>query len=78
MGLKVIKISQYRDNCIGCGVCAYIAPQTWTMSDEDGRADLVNAEDKKTCFTGDITEIDLEDNIRAQDECPVHCIKVHN
>src|SRR3990170_845223 len=75
MGLKKIKISYYRKNCIGCGACVNIAPQNWEMSKEDGLSCLKGAVDKKTCFIG---EIDVEVNKQAEKICPVNIIKVHN
>lgn len=78
MGLKKIKISHYRKNCIGCGACVNIAPQNWEMSKEDGLSCLKGAVDKKTCFTGEIDEIDVEVNKQAEAMCPVNIIKVHD
>jgi ferredoxin len=50
--------------CIGCGSCANICPDNWTMGD-DGKA-----KPKKT-------ELDeLGCNQEAADSCPVSCIKV--
>jgi len=43
---KNSKIIHQRSECIGCGMCASIAPQTWKINEEDGKADLIGAEKK--------------------------------
>lgn len=73
---KKYTVTHYREKCIGCGICAMIAPQTWTMSEEDGLAVLEGAEDKGQFWVGSIVEDDLEDNKDAEVNCPVNIIKI--
>lgn len=60
------KINQNRNICIGCGLCASVCPDYWTMS-EDGKASLKD------------TGLELE-NLGcmrdAADSCPVQCISI--
>ncbi len=77
MGVKKFKISHQRNKCIGCGSCAMYAPNTWTLNDEDGKADLKNAKQKGDEFM--VAEVDiefLEDNKNAANACPVNIIKI--
>jgi ferredoxin len=76
MGVKKIIISHERDNCIGCGSCACLAPKNWQMNDEDGKSDLIGGEVKKNgIVTAEIDPVDLEANQKAADACPVGIIK---
>lgn len=75
MGL--IKISHFREKCIGCGVCAETAGQTWYMNDIDGKSSLYEGENKRDLVRGSITDVDLDDNLRAAEKCPVKIIQVH-
>ncbi len=70
------KIAHYRQNCIGCGACVACSPNNWKMSDEDGKADLIDSEKKKDIFIKEIDNISLEENKEAADACPVNIIKI--
>lgn len=69
-------VTHYRKKCISCGSCALEAPQSWSMSEEDGFSILEGAKDKGQFWVGKILEEDLEDNKRAAQNCPVNIIKV--
>ncbi len=69
-------VSHDRKNCIGCGLCALISPQYWTMSAEDGKSDLEGAVEKKGMFLRKVVAEDIAENKEAADACPVRVIKV--
>jgi ferredoxin len=73
---KTYTVTHYRKKCISCGACALEAPQSWSMSEEDGYSCLEGALDKGQFWVGKIIEEDLEDNKRAAKNCPVKIIKV--
>ena len=72
-------IDHDRPNCIGCGACAAVNPQFWTISPVDGKSDIVNSarvEDAGEIVreTLDIAEPDYAKNREAADCCPVNVI----
>lgn len=77
MGTKKITVCHKRNDCIGCGSCALIAPDRWQMSVEDGKADL-----KEGVWKGDefvvakIDEDECDMNRQAADACPVGIIRL--
>lgn len=73
---KKYTVTHYRSKCISCGVCASEAPQSWSMSEEDGISILEGAEDKGQFWVGSIMEEDLQDNKNAENFCPVNIIKI--
>ena len=70
------KIVHYRDDCIGCHACVDIAPDSWGMSDEDGKSNLKRSVCKKDRFIADISEVEVEKNVAAAKSCPVNIIRV--
>ena len=70
------KIIQYRNKCIGCGVCYELQPVMWRMSKKDGKATLVNGKGKKDVFLLDIPASYLEKTRQIAAACPVSIIKV--
>lgn len=76
MGVKKISVTHQRPECIGCGLCAELAPQNWVMNPEDGRSDLVGSHLKGQMQVGLIDEDQLEENKMAAQACPVQIIKV--
>ncbi len=79
MGIKKVKIAHKRNACIGCGSCALIAPETWRMNKEDGKACLIGAQWRGKEFM--VAQIDDEEallarNLQAADACPVQIIRI--
>ena len=72
----MIRITQQRIKCIGCGNCVEVAQNNWQMNDADGKADLLDAKDKKGFYTTLSSDDDYEPNLEAQNICPVKIIKV--
>jgi len=64
-------IEHERSKCIGCGVCASVAPEFWEMSD-DGKSTLKGNKDNKR----EIDEKDVEKNKSAAESCPVNIIHI--
>lgn len=54
-----------RDGCIGCGLCAELCPEVFSMAD-DGLAEV----------TGDITADNEDSAETARDSCPVSVISI--
>ncbi|MFH2021538.1 MAG: ferredoxin [archaeon] len=73
--MKIAKVTHDRENCIGCGACAAIAPDFWTMND-DGKADLIGGIRQGKKVVKVIKDKDIELNKEAADSCPVEVIKV--
>ncbi|NLM21634.1 MAG: ferredoxin [Peptococcaceae bacterium] len=53
-----------REKCIGCGLCASLCPEIFSMGDDD----IAQAVDQE--LLGDV----LESAEEAKDSCPVECI----
>ncbi len=68
------KIIHEQKKCIGCGSCAAVCSDFWTMED-NGKAKLKGAKE-----VGDgIFELEVDNiacNKEAASVCPVQCIKV--
>ncbi|OGJ49446.1 hypothetical protein A2335_02345 [Candidatus Peregrinibacteria bacterium RIFOXYB2_FULL_32_7] len=75
---KNSKIIHQRSECIGCGMCASIAPQTWKINEEDGKADLIGAEKKGGLYITEIFDCDLETNKMVEDSCPMGVVKIES
>ena len=72
----MIRIIQYRRNCIGCGVCAEQQPELWRMSKRDGKATLLNGVGKKDLFILKVTGELQQRSTEIANACPVKIIKV--
>ncbi len=72
----MIRITQQRIKCIGCGNCVEVAPNNWEMNDSDGKADLILSQEKKSFHTIITSDDDYEPNLEAQEICPVRIIRV--
>ena len=72
-----MKIIHYRKNCIGCNACIEAASDYWEISKDDGKANLKNSsKNKNGIYIKEISIIDLEENAKAADSCPVRIIKI--
>lgn len=70
------KIIQYRNKCIGCGVCQELQPELWRMSKKDGKATLLKATGKKDVFILSIPNQQVVHTMQVAQACPVRIIKV--
>lgn len=74
--MKLIRIAHKKPECIGCTLCAEVAPNYWEM-DEDGEARLlqITREDKDFQY-GEGFEEDREILKKAEEGCPVNIIRI--
>jgi ferredoxin len=72
----MIRIIHHRVKCIGCNYCVEVAPNTWTMDKNDGKASLKEGKKRKDFFILTTGDDEFNDNIEAQNLCPVKIIKV--
>jgi ferredoxin len=70
------RIIHLRERCIGCNACKEAAPGRWQMSRSDGKSTLIGSTHKKKIYTTVIDEAELEENMLALKNCPVHIIQV--
>jgi ferredoxin len=74
--VKLIKIAHKKPECIGCMLCAEVAPQYWEM-DEDGEAQLLRVTRTDQSFEyGEGFEEDRAILKEAEEGCPVNIIKI--
>lgn len=72
----MITIKHKRLECIGCALCAEVAPNYWKM-DEEGLAQLHQVVEKRDPFEiGQGFEEDRKALQEAADHCPVAIIKI--
>ena len=64
-------IEYNRKRCIGCGLCASIAPERWIMNEKDGKAILLQARGKGHMFRSQEPELQIPREAR---ECPASAI----
>jgi ferredoxin len=75
--LFVMKITHLRKDCIGCGACAAIAPDFWTMDEEDSLSTLKGSVAKGDLFELEVSDEDaINQNKEASEVCPVDIIKL--
>lgn len=72
----MIRITHHRPKCIGCNACAEVAPYRWTMSDDDGKSDLLEAKQKRDFYITIASDDEWDDNVEAAENCPVNIIRV--
>lgn len=73
---KKYQIQHDRQNCIGCGACAAVAPGFWAMN-EEGKSDLKGAKKAESGLEViDTDEKDFDVHKEAADSCPVNVIHI--
>jgi ferredoxin len=73
----MIIITLQRKKCIGCNYCVELAPRQFQMSKKDGKAVLLQANEKKGFFTiKSNDDLIFENSEKASKLCPVKIIDV--
>ena len=72
----MVIITLQREKCIGCNYCVELAYDRWRMSKKDGKSNLIGSVNRKGFHTVKVGDIELDDNIKAAEACPVKIIKV--
>lgn len=70
------KVIQYRNRCIGCGICYELQPELWRMSKKDGKATLVKSVGKKQVSILSIPDSEVPKSLEIAAACPVRIIKI--
>jgi len=70
------KVVQYRNKCIGCGICYEQQPELWRMSKKDGKATLLKSIERKKVFILNVTGSMAVRTKEIAALCPVRIIKV--
>jgi len=74
--VKLIQIAHKKPECIGCDLCAEVAPNYFEM-DDDGEARLIRLTREDPFFQyGEGFPEDLEILKQAEDGCPVDIIRI--
>ncbi len=72
----MVRITYFRDKCIGCNACVEAAPDRWRVSRKDGRCALVGGKAKRTVFHALIDADEHDRNAKAAANCPVKIIRL--
>ncbi len=70
------KIIQYRNKCIGCGICYEQQPEIWRMSKKDGKTTLLKSTAKKDVLVLPVSKTIQQQTREVVQACPVKIIKV--
>ncbi len=74
--MKLLTIAHKKPECIGCGLCAEVAPNYWQM-DENGEARLISVRHQSGPFHyGDGFPEDAQVLQEAETGCPVDIIRI--
>lgn len=74
--MKRVRIAHKKPECIGCALCAEVAP-TYFQMDEEGEAQLVRVIRRDASFEyGEGFEDDREVLKQAEEGCPVDIIRI--
>ncbi len=74
----MIRITFFRNKCIGCNACVEAAPDRWRVSHKDGRCTLVEGKEKNGVHHAIISDHEEEINIIAARNCPVKIIRLES
>jgi ferredoxin len=72
----VVRITYFRNKCIGCNGCVEAAPERWRVSRKDGRCTLIGGKEKKGIYRTIVSMDEYEANLQAAANCPVKIIRV--
>lgn len=73
-----MRITFYRNKCIGCNYCVEVWPERWQMSKRDGKCVLIGSRKKGHVYRADVGEHERELNERAAEVCPVNVIRINS
>lgn len=73
----MMKVVHYRAKCIGCNICFEMMPAHWRLSRRDGKATLVQANEKKGLFIKSFPPEERSQWKAVEAACPVRVIKVN-
>jgi ferredoxin len=72
----MFKILHYRDKCLGCAYCVEVAPALFEVNENDGKVDLIQANEKNGVQSKDVNDIFLQEAEEAVSVCPAKIIVV--
>ncbi len=72
----MVRITYFRDKCIGCNACVEAAPDRWRVSRKDGRCTLIGGQEKRRVYRAMISLDEYARNARAAANCPVKIIRL--
>ena len=72
----MIRITHHRQKCIGCNACVEAAPWRWRIAKKDGKSILIGGKEKKGFYSLSTGEDELEENVKAEINCPVKIIRI--
>ena len=72
----MIRITHFRNKCIGCNACVEAAFDRWRVSKKDGKSVLIGSEEKKGVYQIVVGDDEYKANRKAAIICPVNIIQV--
>jgi ferredoxin len=72
----MIRITHFREKCIGCNACVESSPHRWKIAPKDGKAVLIGAVENDGVFMLKVPSDEWEEQQRASTNCPVSIIRV--
>lgn len=72
----MVRITYFRDKCIGCNACVEAAPDRWRVSRKDGRCTLIGGQEKRRVYRAMISLDEYARNKTAAANCPVKIIRL--